>query len=84
MPRENKEPILCKDCRFNIKGFCHRNPPQTINNTDAKPPKGEIAVFGIFPYVNCDFAAKGCAATNGCFAGERKTDVQVESLRSEV
>lgn len=29
MPRENREPFPCSDCRFNIDGYCWRNPAQT-------------------------------------------------------
>lgn len=66
MPRSNKEPFNCAECRFNNNGFCMRNPPSAVQNvhyatmnttpSDCEP---RIGVIGLYP-----------PALHGCFAGE--------------
>lgn len=62
MPRNNKEPFNCAECRFNIDGFCKRNSPVVTEWHEVYHPVSrkyeKVKVWG-FP-----------EASLGCFAGE--------------
>ena len=67
MTRANDKPFDCKDCRFNIKNRCRRNPPsgaeivqyRGISDTSPQIADPGLLVVGVFLPVG-----------EGCFAGE--------------
>lgn len=59
MPRNNVEPLPCRDCRFNFDGKCYRNPPNIVQYQENSVTK----------FVTCPPQAVGA-----CCAGEPRVD----------
>lgn len=87
MPRENKEPVLCQDCRFNIDDYCKRNPPTPVveiyKNMLPLHKRLWIFISGQKPRFKYNISQLWAPIkTNnnqddrvlGCFAGEKKDD----------
>ncbi len=72
MSRENKEPVKCEECRFNIDGFCKRNPPTVI--AEINKEEKTWGVYSMWPSVNLKNNNKEDKVM-GCFAGEKREEI---------
>lgn len=66
MTRANEKPFPCEDCRFNIEGYCRRNPATPIVTSSWHEDDGKLKVRTqlVYPYI--------ASPMSWCFAGEPK------------